>query len=191
MTGQQWCHGQVTDQILFGDMRDGTRGRMASAPLGKAWRFKMGRSSAALLSVLAALLLLAVGFVTFTGYVAYAARRPIIEAYDGPPLGFPPPDPAHLGALFDAALAWAVHVCGAVLAVVAAGLAVRHAVARDPAEDLLGPLAVLLAGSVLVTQHWGAAVAVAVLGIASGTELPIPDVNSGRGTVSNWDAKCG
>ena len=38
---------------------------------------------------------------------------------------------------------------------------------RDPAEDLLGPLAVLLAGSVLVTQHWGAAVAIAVLGIAT------------------------
>jgi hypothetical protein len=60
-----------------------------------------------------------------------------------------------------------MRVCGAVLAIVAAGLAVRHAVARDPAEDLLGALAVLLAGSVLVTQHWGAAVAVAVLALAT------------------------
>jgi len=127
----------------------------------------MRRPFAPLLGFIAVLLLLAVGFILFTGYVAYAARRPVTEAYEGPPLGSPPADPAHLGALLDSALAWAMRVCGAVLAIVAAGLGVRHAVARGPAEDLLGPLAVLLAGSLLVTQHWGSAAAVAVLAVAT------------------------
>jgi hypothetical protein len=127
----------------------------------------MRRSSALLFGILTTLLALAVGFVVFAGYVAYAARRPITDAFDGPPLGQLPPDPAHLGALLDAAMACTMRVCGAILVVVAAGLSVRHTVARAPTENLLGPLSLLLAGSVLVTQHWGAAAAAAPLAIAA------------------------
>jgi hypothetical protein len=121
---------------------------------------------ATVLGFLAIVVLLAVGFVLFTGYVAYAGQRPIEEAYEGPPRGPLPADPAHLGALFDAALAWAMRVCGAVLAVMAAGVGLGHAVAGGRAEGLLGCLVTLLAGALLVTQHWGAAVAVALLAAA-------------------------
>jgi hypothetical protein len=126
----------------------------------------MRQFGAVLLGGLTVLLLLAVGLALFTGYVAYCARRPVLEAYQGPPLGPAPADPAHLGALLDAALDWSLRVCGGVLVILAAGLGVGHAVARGRDESLLGCLAILLAGALLLSQHWAVALAISLLGAA-------------------------
>jgi hypothetical protein len=126
----------------------------------------MRGAKAILLALLFIIVLLGGGFALFTGYVAYSGLRPWAEAFEGPPRTPEPHDAARLGALFDTALAWAMRVCGAVLAVVAAGAGLGHAAARGRAESLLGCLVALLAGALLVTQHWGAAAAVAALAAA-------------------------
>ncbi len=101
---------------------------------------------AAVLAIVFVVVLLGGGFALFTGYVSYSGQRPFFDAYEGPPRSFEPHDAARLGALFDAALAWAMRVCGAVLAVLSAGVGLGHAVARGRAEGLLGCLVALLAG---------------------------------------------
>jgi hypothetical protein len=125
-----------------------------------------------LVALLFILLVLGVGFVLFTGFVAYSGMRPIVTndnwlaAYAGPPNTSDPHDIEHLGGLFESALLWAMRICGGVLVVVAAGVGLGHVVARGRAESLLGCLVALLAGALMVTQHWGAAVAVAVVAVA-------------------------
>jgi hypothetical protein len=108
----------------------------------------------------------AVGFVAFMGYVAYSGNRPLLEALDGPPRTGRPTDPAQLGALFDAGLAWGMRVAGCVLVLTAAAMALVGALLRRPPEEGGTAVLVLLTGCWLVSPHWAVALAAGLFGAA-------------------------
>jgi len=122
----------------------------------------MKREMEVVLTVLAALGLGLLGFVAFTGFVAYCGLRPIQEAYQGPPLNGRSAEPMQLGAYFDAGLSWAMRVCGSVVILVGAAMVPW----RTGVERQLPCIVLVLAGAVLITQHWAAAIAVSLFGIA-------------------------
>jgi len=113
----------------------------------------------ALLFLVMVLLLLGIGFAAFTGYVAYSGRHEfkLPDAFDRPP----GEEAARLGGVLEAALAWAMKVCGTVLTLIGSALAFRRA---GPVW-LLASLTAVLAGVVLITQHWAAGIALAAVGV--------------------------
>lgn len=129
-----------------------------TAPRGAA---PPGRGGGITASLLLALLLLAVGFAAFTGYVAYCGMHPfqLPDAFEYPPR----PDAPRLGAVLDAGLAWAMRACGVVVILLGAAFAVRAAAPTQALPSIV----LVLAGAILVTQHWAAAVALAVVGAAA------------------------
>jgi hypothetical protein len=112
-----------------------------------------------LLSLVLVLVLLAISFAAFTGYVAYSGMHKfeLSDAFREPPRE----DAARLGGVLEAGLAWAMKVCGTVLTLVGSALAFRRA---GPVW-LLASLTAILAGVVLITQHWAAGIALAAVGI--------------------------
>lgn len=113
--------------------------------------------------LLLVLLLLGLGVAAFTGFVAYCGMHPFAlpDAFENPPRA----DASHLGAVLESGLAWAMRVCGLVVLLLAAGLALRS----GSLAGALRSVVVALAGAILVTQHWAAAIALAVVGLAAAT----------------------
>jgi len=105
-----------------------------------------------------ALLLLGAAFAAFTGYLAYCSMTDMLRAYEKPPRE----DAARLGSVLDAALNWTMRVSGAVVTLLGAALAVR----RGSLDQTLSSAVVVLAGVVLITQHWAAGIALAVVAVA-------------------------
>jgi hypothetical protein len=109
-------------------------------------------------SIVVALVLLAVGLVAFTGYVAYCGKLDIAKAFEMPP----GEDAARLGAVLEAALSWAMRACGAVVTILGAALAVG----RGSPGRALSSAVVVLAGVVLISQHWASGIALGVVALA-------------------------
>src|SRR5262245_47743235 len=74
----------------------------------------------------------------------------------------PREDAARLGGVLEAGLAWAMRVCGAAVTLAGAALAAR----RGPLGQFLRSPVVVLAGVVLITQHWAAGVALGAVAVA-------------------------
>jgi len=120
----------------------------------------MKPESGIFVAVVLVLVLLAVGFAAFTGYVAYCGQHPF-ELPDA----FEPPreDAARLGNVLEAGLTWAMRVCGTVVVLVGAALAAR----RGRAGASVGNVVMVLAGGLLLTPSWPAVVALAAVGVAA------------------------
>jgi hypothetical protein len=112
-------------------------------------------------AVVLTVVVLAAGFAAFTGYVAYCGHYPfkLPDALDG----LPRPDAARLGSVLEGGLGYAMRVSGAVLTVLGACLAIG----RRSLEPLLGCVVVILAGAVLITQHWAAGIALGIAVLAA------------------------
>lgn len=110
------------------------------------------------MTIMVALVLLAVGFAAFTGYVAYCGKVDMLRAFEMPP----GEDAARLGSVLEAALSWAMRACGAVVTLLGAALAMRRG---SPAQALSSAV-VVLAGVVLISQHWAAGIALGVVALA-------------------------
>jgi len=110
--------------------------------------------------LMAVLVLLAISFTAFTAYVAYCGMHEfkLPDAFEQPPRE----DAARLGGVLASGLNWAMQVCGTILTVLGASLAIR----RGPIARVLGSVVVVLAGAVLITQHWGAGIALGVVAVA-------------------------
>jgi hypothetical protein len=108
-----------------------------------------------------ALVLLATAFAAFTAYVAYCGMHPfqLPAAFENPPRE----DAERLGAVLEAGLTWAMRACGAVVTIVGAALAARH----GSLAQALRSAVVVLAGVVLISQHWAAGIALGVVAIAA------------------------
>jgi hypothetical protein len=103
--------------------------------------------------------LLALACAAFTGYVACCGmHRFNLDAFEGPPRK----DAARLGSVLEAGLSWAMRVCGAAVTLLGATLAAR----RPSLTQELSSAVVILAGVVLISQHWAAGVALGVVAVA-------------------------
>jgi hypothetical protein len=113
----------------------------------------------ALITLALALVLLAIACAAFTGYVAYCGMHKFnLDAFEGPPRE----DAAILGSVFEAGLSWAMRVCGAAVTLLGATLAAR----RASLAQGLSSAVVILAGVVLISQHWAAGIALGVVAVA-------------------------
>lgn len=121
----------------------------------------MKSESGIVFAVVLALVLLAVGFAAFTGYVAYCGQHPfqLPDAFESPPRE----DAVRLGGVLEAGLTWALRVCGTVVVLLGAALAAR----RGRAGASLGSVVMVLAGGLLLTPSWPAVVAIAAVGAAA------------------------
>jgi hypothetical protein len=120
----------------------------------------MKRGTGIAVSLVLLVVLLAIGFAAFTGFVAYSGMHDfkLPDAFERPPRE----DAARLGAVLETGLNWALRVCGAVVTILGASLAVRG----GSVQEVLGSVVVILAGAVLITQHWAAGIALGVVGVA-------------------------
>jgi hypothetical protein len=139
----------------------------------------MNRALGMLGSFVLAVALLALGFVAFTGYVAYSGKHAfkLPDAFDSPPGG----DAPRLGGVLESGLSYAMRVCGIVATLLGACLALR----RGTLEQLLGCVVLVLAGTVLITQHWAAGLALGIVAVALVVGLVLrrarPDQTAERG----------
>jgi hypothetical protein len=145
----------------------------------------MKRALDVLVPVLVLLVVLAAAGAAFIGYVAYCGMHPfkLPDAFDKPPS----PDSARLGGVLESALSWAMRASGAVVTILGAALTLR----RNSVAQVLSSVVVILAGAVLITQHWAAGVALGVVGVAAVFAMSlrraipeeIPEGGSGRAGV--------
>jgi phage shock protein PspC (stress-responsive transcriptional regulator) len=126
-------------------------------------------------SVAVALVLAGVAFAAFTGYVAYCGMHKFsLEAFERPPRE----DAAHLGSVLEAGLSWTMRVCGVLVTILGAALAVR----RSTLGQAFSSVVVLLAGVVLISQHWAASIplGVGLVAFVVGTALRRRPPGQGR-----------
>jgi hypothetical protein len=118
-----------------------------------------------LITLALVLVLLALACAAFTGYVAYCGMHKLnLDAFEEPPRE----DAARLGSVLEAGLSWAMRVCGAAVTVLGAALAARG----QSLTQGLSSAVVILAGVVLISQHWAAGVALGVVAVAYVLGIP-------------------